>query len=1412
MNTLLRRCVVSAGLAVLCCCTEIASAQDTTAQIWRELGPGSASGDGISNETLGDSGPPSVVIDQITGQIYVAWESGNSEIYVRKWTGTEWVEVGVGGASGAGISNTKGKSRFPSVALGPDRQPVVAWLDDTSGNWEVYLKRFGAATNSWTGIAGSAEGAGLSRALGAIASPDGVLPSVAVGTNGQLYVAWGTNKTEKHVIVSSLASTGWSTLGPSVDNPDEEYGPGLTEVFTPEYRGAAQPSLALTADNVPVVAYITQSSTSSGDVHVRRWSNGAWQPFGAGAASHRGISDIGPHAAGRYVLSSPRLVFSNSGVAHVGWLYSDQEQKLIHLRRLDGTAWVNAGPSLSVPLAKADGGLSLGFTLDNAPLVAWAEDLPILAPIGNVEIYVSKLTRTNNTNELAWQEYGAGSASGAGVSSRPGDSLYPFLAFARPSPLAVVPIGGAGTVLAWLDTGDFTNTQVAQVYVRRAQPASTLVEFSQPTYLVTENAGQAEITVQRRGVLNVETRVRYATDGGTATPGTDYTAVSGDLVFAPGETTKTFLVPVKLDDVAEEKETVGLLLLNPSPGSDLGTVRAATLGIVDSITPPPPRGRLQFKLDRYEVNEGGGRAVIEVVRVDGSAGEVGVHYETLPLNVANGDALVAGAALPNLDYTPVSGTLTFGDGVTSRIFEVPILEDTLVEGNELLGLRLREPTGGATLGTANALLTIVDNDIAPPISTIQFNPSEYHVAENAGSVELRVTRTGDTTTPASVDYFTPEVSVALVGVATPGADFEITSGTLNFAPGESEKKFSVAIKPDNLPEGNETFSVGLRNAHGAILGNPSNARVVIEEIAPPPQAGVIGFATGEFRIGEGEAQASITVIRREGSDGEVSVRYATSLPPFSEHAATPGEDYTATNGTLTFAAGETSKTFTVPILEDALVEGAEFILLSLSDPTGGAKINPDASKASLIISDNDQPPGQIQFELGEVRVREGAGSVSLIVVRREGGAGEVTVDYKTADGTAKAGSDYSEASGTLTFAPGQLSRAITIPIAKDGDSEDLETFTVALSNPTGGATLGSPNVATVGIIDSEPAGVIQFARTEYLTSERSGSVIITVVRTEGTEGVVTVDYSTRDGTARAGLDYTAASGTLKFAPWEKSKSFPVRILEDKEQEGPETFSVLLSSPTGGAVLGTRNMTWVTIGDNEIAARLQFMSSDYRVRENGAAGFALITVIRRGAINRAVSIKYSSADGTATAGEDYTAVSGTLEFAPRQVFKIFRIPISRDSKPEGTETVLLTLRDPEGAILGSPSTATLTIADPEVRNGSVQFASSQFIVNEAAGPATITVTRKGTTGAITVKYAAIAGTATETDDFTPVSGTLTFENGEAKKTFTVPITVDNLAEPVETVRLELSNPTGGALLGTPAHATLTILEARIEAGL
>src|SRR5262249_37746871 len=150
---------------------------------------------------------------------------------------------------------------------------------------------------------------------------------------------------------------------------------------------------------------------------------------------------------------------------------------------------------------------------------------------------------------------------------------------------------------------------------------------------------------------------------------------------------------------------------------------------------------------------------------------------------------------------------------------------------------------------------------------------------------------------------------------------------------------------------------------------------------------------------------------------------------------TAGVDFTAVSGALTWAAGESaSKTFTVPIIDDGLVEGDETVVLTLASPTGGATLGAPAT-ATLTIADNDFPGanGKLQFSATGYSVNEGAGTATITVTRTGGGDGAVSVDYASGGGAATAGQDYTAVSGTLTWAAGDSgSKTFTIPILEDG--------------------------------------------------------------------------------------------------------------------------------------------------------------------------------------------------------------------------------------------------------------------------------------------------------------------------------------------------------------------------------------------
>jgi hypothetical protein len=206
---------------------------------------------------------------------------------------------------------------------------------------------------------------------------------------------------------------------------------------------------------------------------------------------------------------------------------------------------------------------------------------------------------------------------------------------------------------------------------------------------------------------------------------------------------------------------------------------------------------------------------------------------------------------------------------------------------------------------------------------------------------------------------------------------------------------------------------------------------------------------------EGSA-ATIKVTRSGSSVGAVTVNYATS-----DGTAQAGADYSATSGTLTFGAGVTSLQIKVPTIGNTVVNPSRTVNLTLSNPTGGAVLVGSSTAVLTIV--NDDKAGKVQFGTSSFTVNESSGTVTIKVNRSRGNGSEVTVNYATSDGTAQADTDYTATSGTLTFGAGVTSRRFSIPILKNTLGGAARTVILTLSNPGGGATLGSPSTAALMI-------------------------------------------------------------------------------------------------------------------------------------------------------------------------------------------------------------------------------------------------------------------------------------------------------------------------------------------------------------
>jgi hypothetical protein len=251
---------------------------------------------------------------------------------------------------------------------------------------------------------------------------------------------------------------------------------------------------------------------------------------------------------------------------------------------------------------------------------------------------------------------------------------------------------------------------------------------------------------------------------------------------------------------------------------------------------------------------------------------------------------------------------------------------------------------------------------------------------------------------------------------------------------------------------------------------------------------------------------------------------------------------------------------------------------------GGSPAGPVWSADTPFAASGD--PGVLQFTATAFAAGEGDGAATVSVSRSSGNAGAVTVDMSTADGSATAGSDYQPAITTLSWADGETgTRDVAIGIVDDSQFEGDETVNLTLDNVTGGAAIGARDTATLTISDDDTAspGTLALSASSYSVGEGATTLQVTVTRSGGADGAVSVAYATQAGSATAGSDFESASGTLTWTDGDaSSKPLTVTILNDGTDESNETFTLSLSSPGGGASLGTPAQATVTILDDDDA--------------------------------------------------------------------------------------------------------------------------------------------------------------------------------------------------------------------------------------
>ncbi|MGB0460762.1 MAG: glycosyl hydrolase family 18 protein [Opitutales bacterium] len=246
--------------------------------------------------------------------------------------------------------------------------------------------------------------------------------------------------------------------------------------------------------------------------------------------------------------------------------------------------------------------------------------------------------------------------------------------------------------------------------------------------------------------------------------------------------------------------------------------------------------------------------------------------------------------------------------------------------------------------------------------------------------------------------------------------------------------------------------------------------------------------------------------------------------------------------------------------------------------------NPDLSTAfQEWITAYAATPANPTFTIADASIAEGNSGTTLLnftITLNPAASGAVAVSYATANSSAEAGTDYTAANGTLDFTSGQTTRTLAISISGDTDDEPNETFTLTLSNPTGGALLGAKKTATGTIENDDAAPNFSVRDARVIEGENSNNKLYFKVSLDpAPQEALSVSYATSNGTAKAGSDYTATNGTLNIAIGQTTAFIEVPVSGDTDRESNETLTLTLSNPSGDSTLANATATGTILNDD-----------------------------------------------------------------------------------------------------------------------------------------------------------------------------------------------------------------------------------------
>ncbi|XP_054706772.1 FRAS1-related extracellular matrix protein 2-like [Uloborus diversus] len=530
--------------------------------------------------------------------------------------------------------------------------------------------------------------------------------------------------------------------------------------------------------------------------------------------------------------------------------------------------------------------------------------------------------------------------------------------------------------------------------------------------------------------------------------------------------------------------------------------------------------------------------------------------------------------------------------------------------------------------------------------------------------------------------------------AKQGLDFgRLYAHQVQFNPGQSEANWKLPIVDDGIYEKEELFIIELEDPVLAVLEKPARAEVIIFD---KEDESFVFIPDDIYEVEEDMGHLEISVKRKGDTSKEMMVICSTAsasargtaskaVLSFSDYISRP-EDHTSI---IRFLQGEDLKFCKVTIIDDSLYEEDEEFTVKLTTPVGG-KLGTHNQTVVKIVSDLKDVPS-IYFGDTEIFVDENDGYAEVSVWRTGtdlNKSATVTIQSKPSEPvSAKLGLDYVGIGKNLEFSPGTTKQTFRIIILDDLGQPHLEgpeTFELVLRMPTN-AVLGTPDKITVTINDSaSDLPKFQFKDSSYTIFENDSVLNTLITRTGDLTHSAAVRCYTRQKSAKAGIDYEERPNTydslILFQPGETVKPCQVVVTDDSIYEGDEEFRLVLGSPisdtAGGAQIGQRNESLITIKDDSDKPVIQLEKNRYSVNEPRKpkdSTTVTISVIRTGDLSKLSLVRIHTKDGSAKSGTDYVPYSKELQFRPNVSRHIVEVEILYDLEKEHREAFTIHLK-------------------------------------------------------------------------------------------------------------------------------------------